>query len=236
MATSGSTTWQLDRDGLVKAAMRKIAALAKGQTPDTEDYTNGTIALNGLVAQYQVLGMHLWKRAEYSVPLVAGQISYNIGVGQAINTPFPLKIHEAILEDSASDSQIDVEILSVYDFLLLPQNSSSGSPVNITYQPFVNRGVIRVWPTPDATAAATKTLKIVYESPVEDFVTATDNPDFPKEWHNALIYGLAVLLAPEYGVPLDDRRQLQKEHDTYLQTAVDSGVEQTSMFFQIDRM
>lgn len=233
MATSGSTTWQLTRNQIIEAAMRKVQALAKGQTPDSEDYTNATIALNGLIAQYQALGMQLWKRKEYDLTLVADQNSYTIGVGQSVNTVFPLKLHQVISVDTDSGAQIDVQILSVYDFNLLPQNSdATGEPVNVTYQPFINYGVLKVWPTPDATIATQKTLKLVYQSPIEDFSASTDTPDFPKEWTNALIYGLAVLIAPEFGVPLEDRRLLQKEHDSYLQTAVDFGIEDASLFFQ----
>lgn len=233
MATSGSTTWQLTRNQIIEAAMRKIQALAKGQTPDAEDYANATIALNGLTAQYQTLGMPLWKRTEYALTLVSGQSSYTIGISQSINTVFPLKMNQAILRDTSSGAQIDVQILSVYDFNLLPQNSQgTGEPVNITYQPFINYGVVKVWPTPDATTAANKTLALVYQAPVEDFINSTDTPDFPKEWHNALIYGLAVLIAPEFGIPIQDRQILSKEWKEHLDVAVDYGTEDASMFFQ----
>lgn len=236
MATSGSTTGQLTRNQIIEAAMRKIQALAKGQTPDSEDYTNAQVALNSLIPQYQTLGMHLWKRKEYTLPLTASQSSYTIGIAQTIDTVFPLKLKQVILVNTNSDSQIDVGILSVYNYNLLPISQDSGPPVNVTYQPFVNYGVLKVWPTPDTTTVANYTLKLVYEAPIEKFTASTENPDFPQEWELPLIYGLAMLLAPEFGLPIEDRRELEKQHEKYLQTALEFGAENASMFFQPDNM
>lgn len=234
MTTSGQTILQLSRDDIVKAAMRKAGVLAKAQTPDAEDTLNATQALNNLVAEYRSLGMPLWARTAYSLTLVAAVNAYNFGVGQTENTPYPLRIHQAILQDNTSMSDIDVNQLSIYDFDLLPSSpgTSQGVPVNFCYQPLVNRGVLKVWPTPDAITAANKTLIITYTRPFEYFVGLTDTPDFPEEWKNALIYGLAVLIADEYGLPLNDRSYLSKQSDMHLAVALSSGAEEASMYFQ----
>jgi len=51
MSTSGNTSYEATRDSLIAAAMRKCGALSKGESPDSEDLTNGTEALNGIVTQ-----------------------------------------------------------------------------------------------------------------------------------------------------------------------------------------
>lgn len=235
MTTSSSTLWELNRNQIIEAAMRKIGVLAKGQTPDSEDYTNATIALNAVLAQLQTTGMPLWARSEYSLTLVSGQATYTIGVSQAVNTPFPLKIQQAVLVDSTSDSTLELTQISIYDYNALSPLASSGSPVQFSYQPRVNTGVVTVWPTPDTTAATNKTIKIIYQRPFYDFVSSTDTPDFPKEWHQAVIYKLAESLAPEYGVPTPDQQMLAQTAERHLQTALSFGSDEASLFFFPER-
>lgn len=236
MATSGSTTWELTRNQIISAALRKLAVLAKGQAADSEDLSNGTEALNGVLARMMVNhGMPLWARKEYTFGLTASTSTYRIGVGQTINTPFPLKINQAILVDTTSNSQIEMIIGSIYDYHRLGNIASTGQPINLYYTPQVNYGDIVVWPTPDTSAATNKDIKIIYQRPFEDFVSATDTPDFPKEWHQAIIYDLAVALAPEYGLPLNDRRVLIEETKMYKDEALSFGSDNSSLFFQPDR-
>lgn len=234
MTTSGVTNTELNRDKIVKAAMRKIGALAAGQTPSTEELTNGTEALNNLVAEFQTLGMPLWSKKLYTITMVTGQKTYTLGVGQTINTPYPLKVIQAWIElSSGLTSRQPLEDKSVYDYNLLPVDSAAtGSPAAYMYQPFLNYGVLSIWPAPDSTTASTKILTISYMAPFEDFVSASDTPYFPKEWNNALIYGLASLLAPEFGVPIQDQSLRAKEAKDHLETALDFGLEADSMFFQ----
>ena len=163
MTTSGSYLWELTRNQLIAAAIRKLARYDKNATPDTVDYTNGAEALNAVIAQLNAIGMPLWTRSDFTFSLVAGQSLYNIGIGQAINTVAPLKISQAILVDSTG-SPIEMQIQSFYEYNRLSSSQSSGTPVQLYYTPKINRGAIWVWPTPDATAAATKTVKIVYQS------------------------------------------------------------------------
>ena len=53
MTTSGQTIIEMNRDSLCAAALRKIGAIALGQTPSATEVTNASEALNNLVAEYQ---------------------------------------------------------------------------------------------------------------------------------------------------------------------------------------
>jgi hypothetical protein len=229
MATSGITVFELSRDSLIAAALRKLGVLAQGDSPTTEDLTNGMQALNTLVSEYQTLGMPLWKRTQYSLALVASTITYTIGIGQTTNTVFPLKILEAVIRDSSGSAQI-VNQISRDQFNLL-STASTGKPVQFTYQPYTNYGVLKVWPSPNTAY----TMEVTYQAPVEGFTSAAETPDFPQEWQNALIYGLALLLAPEYGVPLNDRGWLSKEQEKHLDIAMDFNYENASVYIQATR-
>lgn len=231
MSTSGNTLWELTRNELIASAMRKFGELAKGQSPDAEDLTNGTQALNAVVAELQTIGMPLWARKEFTFNPIATIDTYNIGVGQSLNTPFPLKIYQAVLVDLNSGSNIEMDIRSIYEYNQIYSGSASGQPIQLFYTPKINVGEIKLWPKPDAASAAGKTIKLVYQRPFDDFVIGTDTMDFPKEWTHTLIYKLAVALAPEYGVPLEDRQLLMKQAQMHEDKALSFGNDETSVFF-----
>lgn len=234
MATSGITINTISRDDIIKAALRKLSALAQGQTPSTEDYTNGAFALNLLAKEYQTLGMPLWKRTNYTFAPTLATAQYLIGVGQTLNTPFPLKMYQAYVTDTTSNTRTPIEIISHQSYYMLPSNSSSGRTIQLMYQPMRTYGKINVWPTPDSSAVANTTITIIYQAPFETFVASSDEPDFPEEWGNALIYGLAKDLAPEWSIALDSRKMLLEEAKQHLEIATSFGTEEASLYWQPD--
>lgn len=232
MTTSNQTIFEISRDTIIKAALRKLGRLSRGQSPDAQQLADGQEALNAIVAEFTTLGMPLWARSDFTLPLVNGQNTYTFGVGQAVNIPFPLRIHGIVLRNS-SGGVISMFPVARDDFNLL-NVTSTGTPVNYTYQPLVNYGVLKLWPTPDASIVSQYSCVITYQRPFQGFTSAAETPDFPQEWQNALIYALAVSLAPEYQIPLMDRQILQKEADIHLTTALSAGVEEASYFFAPD--
>ena len=230
MATSGTYIYQLSSDDLINAAYRKLLVIGESQTANAAKLVTGRQAQNVLVAGFRSLGMPLWARKELAITLVSGQKNYTIGIGQTISQPYPVHIHEAVLNQGSTDSNIDINMMARADFNLLPE-TTGGTAVNATYQPFINYGVLSVWPTPDSSMASGTTATITYQAPFQYFIAGADTPDFPEEWYNAIIYGTAVLLAPENGTPLQDQQSLQKQADQYLSMALNNGTEDGSIFF-----
>ena len=234
MATSGITIQQLSRDDIINAALRKLVVIGEGQTANATQITTAAQALNALVAEFRTLGMSLWARKTYQLTLVTSQQNYTFGVGQAENTAYPLRIYTAnLLQPPDFDTKIIVNPLSFTDFSLLP-NGSTGVPVNYTYQPKINQGVVSVWPIPDSGVTAGTLIEFTYQAPFEYFTTGVDTPDFPEEWNNALIYGLAYLLCDEFGVADAKINRIAKQADLHLSLALSGGTEEASMYIQRD--
>ncbi len=225
MATSGTYTYQLTRNEIIQSALRKLGVLAEGQTPSAQNYADGMMALNTVISQLRAVGMPLWARSEYTFTPTTG--TYTIGTGMTLSTPFPVKLLQAFRTDTGA--KIPLEIVAREDFNILP-TSSNGSPIKINYQSFVNYGTISLWPTPTSTNTATITL--VYQRPYQYFTASTETADFPEEWYNAIIYHLAVRLAPEWGVPLPDRQMLMQEAKMYTEDALMVGQEDASLYLQ----
>lgn len=229
MTTSSVYEYQLTKNQLIESALRKLGVLAEGQTPSAQNYLDSTITLNTVIAELKSAGMPLWARVEYSFIPVTNV--YSIGSGMTLNTLFPVRLLQAYRTEN--NTKIPMELVSRQDFNILP-NSSTGSPIKLNYQPFVNYGVVSLWPTPAASNTATVTL--VYQRPFQYFTTSTtETLDFPEEWYSAIIYNLAVRLAPEWGVPLPDRQLLIQEAKMYTEDALLNGQEDASFYIQPER-
>jgi hypothetical protein len=223
MATSGNTSWELNRNEIIEACYRKLGVLAQGQSASTEQLTHATQALNSLIVLFKTDGMPLWKRTEVSVTLVDGTSTYTISNA--------VKVAQVVLVATEGSTQYELQNVSLYDFNRLPQgDETEGTPVHYTYQPKIQDGTLRVWPTPDSGAATNYTLKVVIQKEFDGFISSTDTPDFPPYWTDALIYGLAVRMAPENGVPLEDRQFLRTEAKEYFDAASDYGDEDGSLY------
>lgn len=234
MATSGITVNQLTRNQFIETALRTIAVLAIDQTPSATEYTNALVKLNALLGEFRSLGMALWARTTFSFPVVASTSAYNIGTGQTLNTPYPLKMLQAYRTDSTNSTHVPMEIVANFNYNLFPTNSS-GSPIQLNYQPKINLGVVSIWPTPNAGDVTSGiTVNLVYTRPYEYFSAAADTLDMAEEWVQAVIYGLAVRIAPEYGVPIQERQILMSEYKDVLANALSAGTEDGSLFFQPD--
>ena len=227
MATSGVTTFSMTSDQLVKAAMKKIAVLGDGQSPSATQLTDGTQALNAMLKTFTVKGMPLWVMSEYTMPMTATRV-YTMGVGQSINPPAPLKVTQVLLKDSTN--QVSLDGRTHYDYNLLSSISAVGQPTSYFYEPLNQVGKLHLWPTPDTTTIADKTLTMVYQRPFHDMVSGVDTLDFPQHWHEAVIYGLAWRLCGDFGVPLADRKTLAQEAEYFLQEALSFGTEDGSLF------
>lgn len=231
-----STIYQLTRDQLLTAAVHKFGLLAKGQTLDAEDIARASVSLNTLVAYLRGKSLPLWARKEYEMTLTAGVAEYEIGVGKTLNTPYPLKMIQAYSEGIITNSRIPIDIISDREYNLMPwPNTAAGQPVQLAYQPKVNSGIVKIWPAPNAQIASQYKITLIYQRPFEYFSAGTDTLDMPEEWYLPVIYKLAVLLAPEWGVPLEDRRMLMTEAKEYLDMIDGFGQEEASIYFTPNR-
>lgn len=79
MATSGTAVFSLNRDELIKAALRKIGAFESGETPDAESIQDASDALNVMVKHWQSTGIHIWRAEEAVLFPQIDQVRYVLG-------------------------------------------------------------------------------------------------------------------------------------------------------------
>ena len=102
---------------------------------------------------------------------------------------------------TTEDTDIPINIISRKEYVDLSKKSESGRINQLYFDPQVSVSRINVWPVPDDSYTNDRIHLYVTRS-YEDFdgVTNESEPDFPQEWYLPLCWGLAVYIAPKYGV------------------------------------
>lgn len=149
----------------------------------------------------------------------------------------PLRVIESRRRDETADQDIPIIMFSRQEYFDTPNKSTESLTTEVYYDPqttLINgarHGRIHLWPTP---TDIDSTLRFTCALPIEDFDTATDSPDLPVEWSDALVFNLAVRLCPEYGVPTQDRVWLKTEAAEFLDDVMMWDTEPESIYFAPD--
>ena len=146
----------------------------------------------------------------------------------------PNEILEVYRREYDEDVDVPVIRLSRSDYFTLSDKDATGTIVNYYYDPQLTDGVMYVWPVANSNFANKYTLEILHKKPFDDMDSATDTFEFPQEWYEALVYGLAVRIAPMIGYPIPDRQLLKMEASEFFDLAVTFGGEHTSVTFTSD--
>ena len=113
----------------------------------------------------------------------------------------PLQITEARVRDTDDvDSPLTI-VKSRTQFLAQTDKTSKGRVLEIHYNPDITNGQLYVWPV-CGTGDITDRIIMSVQRVIEDFDASANNFDGPPEALAALVWNLAVWLAPEYGVDL----------------------------------
>lgn len=190
----------LTRNEVINAALRKVGALYPGESPRAEELSAAIDALHAMVDDWQNQHVFLWAQSPQTLVLVAGTDSY------ALNTdPHIFSIEKAYYRDSGGDD-CAIEVISWAEYQDIEDKDRSGEPdciaINHTTSPQAY-----LWPVPD-TNAATGTIFYLGLARLQDFDSASNIGGFTQRWQQALIWGLAAELAPEYGVKISEQRNL----------------------------
>jgi len=107
----------------------------------------------------------------------------------------PIEILEARTRDT-SDSDMPLTIHEGRrEFMAITDKTSSGLATDLYLSPTITNSTLYAWPVADDVQ---QRIVMTVRRVVEDFDSSTDNFDGPPEALRALIWNLAVELAPEY--------------------------------------
>ena len=130
----------------------------------------------------------------------------------------------------ASGNDIPMVKLSRDTYYNIPVKDTTGRPNQYYYDKQLTSGTMNVWPVPDN---ATNKVEFSFISQLFDFDAATDDPDFPVEWLQPIILGVAYRLSRKYGrLEMQEKEQLKRDADEALEEVSGFDREATSIYFQ----
>lgn len=245
--STGTATFTVDRDSLIKASLRVIWVTDPegGPAPSATMLSNGAEALNLLLKNWMSQGLILSTYQQLAIPMVAGTQSYTIGPsGAAVTSTRPLRLFDgSFIRNTVTNVDTPLQILTRQAYLQQTTKTVQGSTTGIYYLPSIDvaGGVTNPgtgWGTLFVyfpSADATHTVYANFQRPLYDMSAATDAFDIPVEWQRALKYALAAEIAYEYGLPANTIQLLEAKAEALKRELELWTVDQATAQFGEDR-
>jgi hypothetical protein len=235
MATTGTNTFIVSRDDIIKGALRLIGALGVGETPITEDYTNCSQNLNIMIKGWAKKGMPLWVTQDLSIPMINGVNSYVLGptatgTGSIIMAR-PLRIIEGTFIRDVNNNDTTLTLISRQEYSMQSTKNSGGVPNQFYYDRQEPNGILSVINVP---VISTSVIHAQIQRQFYDMTSGTDYFDFPEEFFQALKWGLAAEIAAEYGVSLQMIPYYEGKAEKFIEESFNYSVEEASIYFSMD--
>lgn len=183
---------------IISGALRKIGAIAVGETLTADDSTTGLEQLNAMLDLWSTEHLAVFNNNEYVLQLQAGKASYTVGAGGDFDMPRPLRLSGAYTRLQPTGSTVDYTCTEV-DFTRYAKigikNQPGPWPKVMYFNTSFPLAELVFWPVPSQNAEFHLWADMVFSQ----FANLTDAATLPQGYMLALQTNLAVLLAPEYG-------------------------------------
>ena len=218
MATSGTTTFNLDIDDVIEEAYERCGIRnTKGY-----DLKSSRRSLNLLFSEWGNRGVHLWKVELKNQLMTAGTIIYT--------TPQDCSdVLEAYVSTSetvtSSTNDISLNKIDRSAYAGLPNKGQTGQPS----QYYVDRQInptISLYLAPDCTTYTY--LKYYYIQRIQDAGSYTNQADLPYRFLPAMVSGLAFYIAQKYAP--ERIQDLKLLYEDEMQRALEEDSSRTSVF------
>ena len=201
MATSGTTTFDLDLNSLVEEAFERCGAeLRTGY-----DLRTARRSLNLLTAEWANRGVNLWTIEEGSVSLTEGTITYNLPT----NT---IDLIEQVIRTGTGTNQQDINIsrISASTYATISNKNTEGRPNQVWINRQAARPTINVWPVPED-----NDYTFVYYAlnRIEDAGNGVNTQDIPFRFLPCMVAGLAFYLSLKIPQAADRSQVLKQEYE-----------------------
>jgi hypothetical protein len=220
MATSGTTTFDLQIDDIIEEAYERCGM----RTNSGNDIRSARRSLNLLFAEWGNRGIHLWKVQLNEQALTAGTATYNTPTD--VNDVLEAYISTtAAAGNNSSTNDISLTKIDRSAYAALPNKLATGQPS----QYYVNRQTvptISLYLAPDATTYTT--LKYYTINRIEDAGAFTNTADVAYRFLPCMCAGLAYYLSQKKA---PDRIQVLKQlYEDELLRALNEDGSRTSVY------
>ena len=226
MTTSGTTDFNLNLNDLVEEAFERCGAeLRTGY-----DLRTARRSLNLLTIEWANRGINLWTIEQGSIPMVQGQIVYNLPVDT-------IDLLEHVVRTQTGEQQTDITInrISIDTYSTIPNKNAQGRPIQV----WINRqsgaqnlsGIqypnINVWPAPDQNNYYTFVYWRLRR--LQDAGEGVTTQDIPFRFLPCLVAGLAYHLSLKIPGALERSMSLKAQYEELWQQAADEDREKAPL-------
>ena len=185
MATSGVSNFNLDLTEIVEEAFER----AGGEMRTGYDLRTARRSLNLLFADWANRGINMWTFEQGSIPLVAGQATYNLPADTV-----DLLEHVIRTGAGSASTQADLTItrISVSTYATIPNKLQQARPIQVWIER-LNTPRITVWPTPDNSQPYTFVYWRLRR--IQDAGGGVNTMDMPFRFIPCMVAGLSYYLA-----------------------------------------
>lgn len=199
MTTTGVSVFNLDLNNIIEEAFERAGAeLRSGY-----DFRTARRSLNLLTIEWANRGINLWTLEQGSIPMVQGQITYNLPVDT-------IDLLDMVIRTQTGIQQTDINInrISSSTYSTIPNKNAQGRPIQV----WINRqsgadypdgllppGVvvknptINVWPCPDQSNYYTFVYWRLRR--IQDAGHGVNTEDIPFRFLPVMVAGLAYYLS-----------------------------------------
>lgn len=227
MTTSGTTTFNLNLNELVEEAFERCGAeLRTGY-----DLRTARRSLNLLTIEWANRGINLWTVEQGSIPLVQGQITYDLPADT-------IDLIDHVIRTQTGQAQTDINIsrISVDTYSTIPNKNAQGRPIQV----WINRqsgatepvsGVaypqINVWPAPEQNNYYTFVYWRLRR--IQDAGNGTTTQDIPFRFLPCMVAGLAFHLSMKIPGAMERTPALKAMYEELWQQAADEDREKAPL-------
>jgi len=221
MTTSGTASFSLDLTEIVEEAFERVGS----EMRTGYDLRTARRSLNLMFADWANRGINMWTFEQGSIPLVAGQATYDLPADTV-----DLLEHVIRTGAGSSSTQADLTItrISVSTYATIPNKLQQARPIQVWIER-LNTPRITVWPTPDNS----QPYVFVYwrMKRIQDAGGGVNTMDMPFRFIPCMVAGLAYYLALKVPGGAERLGVLKQQYDEAWQLASDEDREKASVRF-----
>jgi hypothetical protein len=183
---------------IITRAMRLDGVIASLDTPDSQDTNDAFVSLNMMLEQWSLEDLMCYQYTNSTFNSVAETASYTIGASGATWTATrPIRITSGWCRVGTID--YGLQIMSNDEYQGISMKTLQSVPRGLYYSPEYPLGKIYLYPVPNIVYP----IGISCETALIAFTGLETAISLPPGYLKALIYNLAVEIAPEYGKQID---------------------------------
>jgi hypothetical protein len=222
---------------LLISSLRKIGAIAAGETPSSDDLCVSMESLNKLLYELSIAPDGVYRSDIEDFSLVAGTQKYTIGVTGTLATVRPVRLKQITIS-STSGFDSAIEEINETAWAGITNKTQAGEPQKFLHRPAYPNADLWFWRVPDKVY----TVTIYSDKPLAQYNTLADELNLPPEYEPMLTWNLAVNVAPEFGIPASQEvvykaqqawQALQRHHGQVIPQVISAFSQPSGSFYDI---